>query len=79
MKLYGDFFWTRSDPVRFRRRPEDLSENDKLTGRTLGGPGLLAHRGTSKPNSSSINTQLLPVDHRAHQKILFRRRKLLFS
>ena len=33
MKLYGDFFWTITNPRRFGRRLEDVRESYELTGR----------------------------------------------
>ena len=70
-KLFDDFSWTRRHLGSFRRRLEQPWMGHKLTRRALWGTcplSLWAHRGTSNPNLSSINTKIFPIYNRAHQK-----------
>mgnify|MGYP005825832597 CR=1 FL=1 len=66
-KLWVNFFWTRRDPRRFGRRPEESWGSDKLGRRVPVGrlPVLWVACGISWPNSASINSQIFPWHERA--------------
>ena len=70
-KLFDNFCQTTRHPGRFGGRREEPRDGHKLEGRAIGRgvpPEACAPRGTFNTNVSSINTQIFPVDQRAHQK-----------